>query len=240
MKSVQKRIAEGRCQGIGADYVPFVTAEEARSIGTAAMIPDPIEGRDVHMLSTVETMLYWYVRWDKNVLHIREQYLMNMDLVNDIRYELGLGLTYSYYTTDLLVDYKDGTQTAFSVKWSEDVFDENSPQYRGRRKKYVSLINRQNIEHVYWDRMGADFRIVTREMFDRKYVSNIAFVMGYYNSDYVVNTHQKLLYLIAHRIIDVPMDKGHIQPARLLDEVDIDVDRVYELTVRTLRNLERS
>lgn len=239
MKSVKKRIAEGRCQGIGSDYVPFVMAEEAKSIGTASMIPDPIEGRDVHTLSAVETMLYWYIRWDRNVLHIREQYLMDMDLVNDIRYELGLGLTGSYYTTDFLVDYKDGTQTAFSVKWTEDLFDENSPRYRGRRKKYISMINRQNIERIYWSRMGADFRIVTREMLDRKYASNIAFVMGYYSSACVVNTHQKLLYLIAHRIIDVPMDEGYIQPGRLLNEVDIDVDRVYELTVRTLNSPER-
>ena len=70
-KSNMKKIAEGRCQGIGANYVPFFKASEAKSIGTASMIPDMIEGRMIHTLSTVETDLYYMLRWDDAVEHIR-------------------------------------------------------------------------------------------------------------------------------------------------------------------------
>lgn len=239
MKSVKKRLAEGRCQGIGPTYVPFILVEEARSIGTATRIPDPIEGRDVHTLSTVETMLYWYIRWDTNVLHIREQFLMDMGLVNDIRDELGLGLTGSYYTTDFLVDYKDRTQRAYSVKWTKNVFDPENRAYRGREGRYASLINRQYLEKLYWDSKGVDFRIVTREQLDRKYAANIEFAMSYYTELSVVNTHHKLMYLIAHHIIDVPMDQGYLNPAKLLRESRVDIDTTYALALRLKEEARR-
>ena len=118
-KSNMKKIQEGRCQGIGPAYVPFYLASEAKSMGTASMIPDEIEGRMIHTLSTTETDFYWLLRWSDDTLHIREQYLLNRAYVNDVRISLGLKQVPANccYTTDFLVDLIDGSQRAYSVKF---------------------------------------------------------------------------------------------------------------------------
>lgn len=237
MKSVKKKIEEGRCQGIGSSYIPLILVEEARSIATATRIPDPIEGRDVHTMSTTETMLYWHIRWDENVRYIREQLLLDSDRINEVRETLGLGRTKSYYSTDFLIDYKDGSQKAYSVKWKRSAFDRNDTEYDGYSSRYYALINRQNIERVYWEEQGVPFSIVTREDLDRTYAANVELVMGYYKPDFIVGRHQKLAYLIAHRIITVDMKGGYLDFERLLSETKIDIDTTYELAVRMKKAL---
>ena len=44
-KSDRKKLEEGRCLGEGREYVGFLKANEAKSIGTASEIWDPIEKR---------------------------------------------------------------------------------------------------------------------------------------------------------------------------------------------------
>lgn len=229
-KTNKVRLEEGRCQGIGPDYVPFYKANEARSIGTASMIPDPFEGRMIHVLSKTEGLLYYLLRWDDNVEHIREQYLLDTDYVNKVRHGLGLKAVSSQtcYTTDFLVDYKDGSQHAYSVKWKLGEFNADSIQYKGRKNRYAQLIERQMIEKQYWETQGVSFSIITIEHINTVLANNIAFVMGFYDDLFVTNTEQKLMYLVAHKIITVPMDKAVLKPKELVQRMTFDIDAAYE------------
>lgn len=229
-KTNMKKIQEGRCTGIGANYVPFYLASEAKSMGTASMIPDAFEGRMIHTLSTVETDFYWLLRWSDDTLHIREQYLLNHEHVNDVRMTLGLKRVSSNtcYTTDFLVDLVDGMQRAYSVKFKAADFDPNNIKYAGSKKKYATLIERQNIERLYWESQGIPFAIITSETINRTYSKNIAYAMGFYNRLLICNSEQKLMYLIAHKIIRVDMEHEKLNPKRLLEQLNIDVDALYE------------
>ena len=227
MKSFKKRIEEGRCQGIGAEYVPFITSREARSRGTASSIYDAIEGRLVHTLSTTETWAYYKIRWDPDVIHIREQYLLDTDRMRKIGKEFGVKCG-DYYTTDFLVDYKDGSQRAYSVKYSRREFDENNPKYFGNEKAFSKLVIRQAMEKLYWESQGVAFSIITREDINLDYVINISNVMSFYDEFRVVSREHKLMYLIAHRYVIVPMDKMRLNFKKLADKATFDIDDLYE------------
>lgn len=239
-KTNAKKIAEGRCTGIGASYVPFYLASEAKSMGTASMIPDEIEGRMIHTLSTVETDFYWLLRWSDDTLHIREQYLLNHEHVNDVRMTLGLKRVSSNtcYTTDFLVDLVDGMQRAYSVKFKAADFDPNNIKYAGSPKRYVALIERQNIERLYWESQGIPFAIITSETINRTYSKNIAYAMGFYNRLLICNSEQKLMYLIAHKIVRVDMEHEKLNPKRLLEQLNIDVDTLYEKVTSEVIGIE--
>ena len=232
-KTNAKKIAEGRCTGIGASYVPFFKASEAKSIGTASMIPDLREGRMIHTLSATETDLYYMLRWDDMVEHIREQYLLDTNYVNEIR--LGLGLKQvpanCCYTTDFLVDYKDGSQHAYSVKFKRADFNPDSIQYRGKDYKYKKMIEWQNIERLYWQTQGIGFSIVTSEDIDRVYVQNIAYALSFYDPLMIHTREQKLMYLLAHKVILIDMHKERINPKRLSEKLAVDIDSLFEETV---------
>lgn len=231
-KSVKKKLQEGRGQGCGTAYVPFHKANESRSRGTAYQIPDPIERRTVHVLSDTEAMLYYLLRWNEEVEQIREQYLLDAERVNEVRRALGYSQV-SYmtcYTTDFLVDYRNGVQRAFSVKFSQQDFDASSKRYAGREKRYVQLIERQNTERLYWESQGISFSIVTRDdlLQHRIQIKNIAFLMRFYDEMFISTTEQKLLYLLAHHVIHVPMENEFLNPRQLLAKADFDVDAAFE------------
>ena len=239
-KTNVKKIQEGRCQGIGPAYVPFYLASEAKSMGTASMIPDMIEGRMIHTLSTTETDFYWLLRWSDDTLHIREQYLLNRAYVNDVRISLGLKQVPANccYTTDFLVDLIDGSQRAYSVKFKAADFDPNNVKYKGSKKKYATLIERQNIERLYWESQGIPFAIITSETINRTYSKNIAYAMGFYNRLLICNSEQKLMYLIAHKIVRVDMEHEKLNPKRLLEQLNIDVDTLYEKVTSEVIGIE--
>ncbi|MGN8943782.1 TnsA endonuclease N-terminal domain-containing protein [Bariatricus sp. HCP28S3_E4] len=240
-KTNKAKLAEGRCQGIGPDYVPFYKANEGGSQATTSMIPDPIEGRMIHCLSDTETMMYYLLRWNTEVLHIREQYLLNHERVNDVRSQLGYSRVpeQACFTTDFLVDFKDGSQQAYSVKFRTGDFNPNAIIYKGREHAYARLIERQNTERLYWESQDVKFNIVTRDdlMQYRIQIKNIAFVMRFWDDTFIVNRQQKLLYLIAHHIVVVSMDKEFINPKQLADSMSFDIDAVYAKTLEMRRQM---
>ena len=238
MKSVRKKIAEGRCRGIGAEYTPFLRIQEARSSGTATMVPDPIEGRNVHLLSTTEKDLYFMLRIGAGVEHIREQMLLDMNSINILLQKRGLPRAGDNiaYTTDLLVNYQDGREIAYSVKWSKDLFNVDSVRYQGRKHKYYSLINRQDVEREYWESQGVDFCIVTHEYINHILASNNRLLMGYYDDRLgLYNSQQRLLHLMARGYITWPkISSEYIVPAKLVEQFPYDIDSYYE-RVSTIR-----
>ena len=226
-KPLAKIVKEGRSQEPGENYNPTLHAEEARSIGTASRIWDPVEGRFAHTMSKTETLVYAQLRGDPKVVHIREQYLLDPDLMREIKKQLGMRDSGKNYTTDFLVDYEDGTQRAFSVKWSTDLFDENSARYKGRHKAYVSLINRVNLEHSYWKALGVDFYVITKEMVNRTYATNILTLLHAWYPYEDPTLDLKTLYLVAHGFITTDLQGRVLNPKRIREELRCDIDALY-------------
>ncbi len=234
-KSNEKKLAAGRGQGIGNDYVPMYKANEARSIGTASMIPDIWAGRTVHTLSTTETDLYYLLRWDPQVKEIREQIPLDMEVINEIRKQMKLKKLSrgTIYTSDFLVTYMDGRPAnAYSAKYAAEQFDPSDIQYRRNEKKYRRLMSRQCIEQIYWEMHGCRFNIVTQDDINHVLVSNIRFVLSFSKPEKIVNKEQKLMYLIANRYVEVQMDKKPLNPRELVRKAEFDIEKLYSEVIR--------
>lgn len=240
-KSYKKKIEEGRCTGTGPDYKAFYLSNEGVSRASSPMIPDRIEGRMIDCLSDTEAMLYSLLRWNTRIAHIQEQYQLDIERVNMVRTELGYKEVPSNtpFTTDFYVEFVDGTEKAFSVKFRKSEFNSNSRIYRGRNDKYARLIERQNTEIAYWKSLGVEFKIVTRDvlMEYRTLIKNIDFVLGFWDESSVVNKDQMILYLIAHHIIEVPMDIEFINPRKLVSEARFDIEDTFRLCVELRKEL---
>ena len=64
---------EGRGQGHGADYRPWLTIQDVSSRGLSSRIKSEKTGRDHHLLSDVETDTFLMLDWSDVVTDIREQ-----------------------------------------------------------------------------------------------------------------------------------------------------------------------
>ena len=237
--SAKKKIEQGRCQGYGPDYIPFIKANEFPSTGTASIILDPFEGRQVHTLSTAETMFYWSIRMDPNILHIREQFLLDRETIAMIRDKMGLKKLDVYCTTDFLIDYADGEQRAYSIKYSVKDFDRTSMRYRGREYALDSMIDRQKMEYLYWKLRGVPFAIVTTEDMDRFKAANVQSVMACYQPWRCKTKEQKFRFLIAHRFTAIPMEGKYVNFKKAADEAAFDVEDTFAKALEARAKAER-
>jgi hypothetical protein len=65
---------EGRGQGTGGNYKPWLTIQDVPSRGRAARPTGWKTGRVHHFLSDIETAVFYLLDWEDHVLDIREQF----------------------------------------------------------------------------------------------------------------------------------------------------------------------
>lgn len=209
-KSDRQKLQEGRCLGEGKDYIGFIKANEAKSTGTAAEIFDPVADRTVDVLSRGEKEFFWIMRYRDDVIQIREQMMMNKEIIDSICAEKGYKAPQHILSTDFLVDLKNGKHVAYSIKSSRNEFDRYSNKYRLRPDRYRNLIMRQLIEKEYWEKHGIEFYIVFKEELNHAYAKNIETCMKFYKRETVFDEESLLKHLIAHKLLKLPMEKGDI------------------------------
>lgn len=227
MKSDKAKLKEKRCLGEGPDYVGFIKANEAKSIGTATEIYDPIAERTVDVLSISEKWFYWITRYRDDVKEIQEQMVLNPEVVKEICEEYGFPIPTRYLSTDFLVNYTDGTSTAYSIKTDRQIFDKENMRYKKRNSAYENFLIRQFIEKEYWRRHGIIFRIIFGNELNTVLARNIRTCMGFYDRKYVTDTESKLKYLLAHKHIQIEMDKEPLNFVRLAKDMRDTIEYLY-------------
>lgn len=112
--SDQRKRQEGRGTGTEKDYKPYIQAREVNSLGTCSNPIDWKTGRTVELLSQGESALWHILRWDDDVVDIREQY--PLDLKQTFKISGKLGIQHpgkNPMTTDLLATMRDGRLIAY-------------------------------------------------------------------------------------------------------------------------------
>lgn len=197
-KTTKKRLKMGT--GTGANYKPYIQVGEFGSLGTASKIIDWKHGRTVHLLSQGEVEAYFLLRWEDDVLDIREQFPLEEDITLQLAEEFGIkhpshkGKPVTM-TTDLLVTKADGDH-AYTVKTS---LDEIKVNQRTTEKLYI--------EKMYWKLKNVDYTIITKEQIDHQKAINIRDVVAHYNNMHYTDDISLLKQLIAHKKIIVDMSK---------------------------------
>ena len=219
-KSDKNKTKEGRGRITEAQYSAWRQAREAKSIGTASMIYDPIVGRTVHTLSENETKIFWVLRYKPQVIEIFEQFPLDKDEVTAICRSLGVPAYNHVLSTDFVVQMDGDRFVAISVKENRSEFDPGNPEY-------AKLVRRQAVEKIYWGKnYNIPFRILFGDDVSNVYANNIDNTMKFWDPRFVTNTTSKFKHLIAHGVIDIPLDDDYLRFGDLSRQYD--VEELYE------------
>ena len=151
-------LKEGRGQGTGADYRPWLTVQDVSSSGRSSRIHSRKTDREHHFLSDIETALFLLLDWANSVTDIREQFPLDRDTTRSIARDMGVrhpadsqSQTDIVMTTDFVVTMQIGDTEkliARSVKPTSQL-DE------------IRTLEKQEIERRYWQAKGVGWGIVT-------------------------------------------------------------------------------
>ena len=166
-KVYRRYIQEGRGQGKGKAYKPWLTVRDFPSLGMVSRIKGQTTGRVYHLMSGLETKMFYLLDWSENVVDIREQYpLFEIGKVIEIAerarirypYDPKSGFPY-VMTSDFYVETLNGA-IAISVKPSSEL-----EKSRVREKL--------EIERRYWASQDVQWELVTEHEINHVKAKNI-------------------------------------------------------------------
>jgi|ERR1035437_72392 hypothetical protein len=154
----EKYVAQGRGQGVGPNYIPWLTVRDVPSTGLSTRSKDRRSGRVRHTLSTGETRLLRLADWGDRVLDAREQFPL-LPLRETVAIAATLGVRPPavrrepiVMTTDVLFTLKiengRAEKLAVAFKLSSDL-----------RKPRV--LEKLAIESVYWSRRNVRWIVLS-------------------------------------------------------------------------------
>jgi len=160
-------VHEGRGQGVGADYKPWIVIQDFASKGMVSRVAGTTTGRVHHLMSNLEMQLFYLLDWSDDVTDIREQFpLSDLSEVisiaerEHIRYPYDPKSGFPYVlTSDFYVETRQGA-SVLSVKPSSEL---GKPRVREKLE----------VEHRYWTERGVTWGIVTEHEINRTKAANI-------------------------------------------------------------------
>ena len=174
-RAIERRLAEGRGQGQGAAYKPYIEIHDLASRGQANRVKSPLHGRTCHLLSLLETDWFYAIHALPGLKDIREQYpLLELDETLAIADQLGIvhptdpkSQEPCVVTTDFLLTFQDGLREygrAIAIKPAADLASER-------------VLEKLEIERIYWSARNVDWRILTEKELPRALVKNMRWLL---------------------------------------------------------------
>ena len=174
---IDRRIQEGRGQGRGPDYKPWLTIQDVASQGLVTREKGWKTNRVHHMLSKLELAYFYVLEWAPSVSDIREQYPLlpledTLVIAQDmrVRHPSDPQIRQSVVmTTDFLVTVRSESQVrdyARTIKYAQDL--------QSRR-----TIEKLEIERRYWHVRDVDWGIVTEHEIPTILAKNVELLHEY-------------------------------------------------------------
>jgi hypothetical protein len=175
-KVINRRLKEGRGKGRGENYLPFLFIQDVASIGLATRDKGWITGRVHHFLSKLEWLFFLTLEWSLDITDIREQYPLDLDETLAIARRLSISHPVDpktrepiLMTTDFLIAMRTPTgisEFARTVKYKKDLAS-------------LRVMEKFEIERVYWQLRGVDWKIVTEQDIDPILTTNVRWLHRY-------------------------------------------------------------
>ena len=151
----EEYISEGRGQGEGREYTPWIRVQDFASRGIVSRIYSPKTGRIHHLLSSNELYYFYLTEWSDKVTDIREQFPLS-DLSTAMSIAASAGIAYptdktSGYPYVMTCDFMLTTVSGLMARTVKQVSELTNPR----------VIEKLEIERRYWARAGVDWKIVT-------------------------------------------------------------------------------
>jgi len=175
-------IKEGRGQGEGKEYKPWLTVQDFPSMGRVTRVFGWTTQRIHHFFSDTQLKYFYLLDWEEKVIDIREHYpLIDLEVVlndtSDLRLDKFIDRKtkerYILTTTFLITLLNSDGQKSFAAR---------SIKYASELSK-KSTIEKLEIERRYWKARGIDWGIVTNKDINDVRARNIEWVHSAMNSD---------------------------------------------------------
>jgi TnsA endonuclease-like protein len=166
----KRREIEGRGSGRGTNYKPWLVIQDVPSIGLATRDKGWKTQRIHHFMSQLEWMYFYILEWSSTVIDIREQF--PLDLEETMAIAKGLGVRhpmdrktreYQVMTTDFLITIRKpigSEDLARTLKYVKDLSS-------------VRVMEKFEIERIYWSCRNIKWGIVTEIDIDQILVENV-------------------------------------------------------------------
>jgi len=208
----ERYIKEGRGQGSGKDYQPWIKIQDFPSKGRVSRPPGWKTNREHHLLSDNERRLFYVFEWSDVVVDIREQFpLLDLDLLMSIADDMAMkyprdaksDTPYILSSDFMLFVKQDGkiVQKARTVKMLKDLGSE-------------SVAQKLELEKRYYAAKGIDWGLVTEKEIPRLLAENVEWVHSAYKLEATTEMDIKELRYL-----------GNILKSRL-QESDATINRV--------------
>ena len=163
-------IDEGRGQGTGPNYKPWITIHDFASKGVCSRVWGRKAGRIHHFMSKNETAFFYILDASEKVVDIREQYPL-LPVTETVEIADMLGIRHprdsvSKYPYVMTSDFVITTTQGYAVRSVKMVSELENPR----------VLEKLEIERMYWRRRNIDWRIVTEEQIDFQRARNLEWI----------------------------------------------------------------
>ncbi|MEH1768392.1 TnsA endonuclease C-terminal domain-containing protein [Nostoc sp.] len=170
----ERYLKEGRGQGSGKGYQPWIKIQDFPSKGRVSRPPGWKTNREHHLLSDNEKRLFYVFEWSDTIVDIREQFpLIDLDLAISIAEEIGINYpkdpqsnTPRVLTTDFMLSVKQGktiVQQARTFKLTKDLGSK-------------SVAEKFELEKRYYAAKGIDWGIITEKEVPKLLAENVEWI----------------------------------------------------------------
>lgn len=175
-----------RGQGQGADYHPWLTIHDVPSSGRRSRPHCPKTGREHHLLSDLETAVFFLMNWEDRVVDIREQFPLDRDRTRAIAVQMGVNHP---------KDRESGVDLVMTLDFLVDVL------IGGSRismplcvKPWAKLEDRRTLEKLEIERRycietWTTWRIVTEREYSKPHVANLRWMHEMHSLDLLSAPH---------------------------------------------------
>lgn len=225
---------EGRGEGHGIDYKPWLTIQDVPSNGRSSRIRSSKVPREHHLLSDNERGIFLLLDWSDDVVDVREQFPLDRDITRKIAKEMGvvhpmdpITRTDIVMTTDFLVDKRAGNkiiEIARSVKSKTDLDDPRT-------------IEKQEIERRYWELKNIDWRMFIDTDIPEKRVENLRLLYEMKSLDGLVVPYPGYWQDICTRLMAALNIVHRVQVKKLIKELEFTQGLKAEDIIAAIRHL---
>ncbi|MEI6558405.1 MAG: TnsA endonuclease N-terminal domain-containing protein [Rhodospirillaceae bacterium] len=209
---------EGRGQGRGPDYKPWLTVQDVSSQGRVHRLRGMKTGRQHHLLSDIEWRHFLLFDWAHDVEDIREQFPLDRTVTRRIADEMCVmhpteskTRVQLVMTTDLVVDVIRGDRLvtlARTIKPSTELAKSR-------------ILEKLEIERRYWIEQGIDWGIMTEKEIPMTIVGSILWVHGFGYLDNLSQHYSGYYEEKAERIRrELPLRPGQHTIRQFCEEMD--------------------
>ena len=222
----QKWIKEGRGQGRGQDYRPWLTVRDVPSHGRSHRIFGFKSQRTHHLLSDLELAAFFILEWHPQTQDVREQFPLQREATLEIAQETGIkhpatsGVAH-YMSTDFLVNTSAPDRPLFAIqaKRSEDLTN-------------ARTIEKLEIERRYWKQKDIPWFLLTERDIPTAVTRNIEWLYPSQTESVFSNDLAQQLEFYDHQLQE--------NPTATLVDLSKSIDMAYDLELgQSLRELRQ-